>query len=262
MSTPSSPNTLTRSELKSALREYKSLEEIKAANFNVSDLITAGYRAPDLKKFGYTCIELKDAGVSLIDLESAGYSIMDLRGAGFTIQEMKGVGYNIIQLKAAGYKVNDMESAGYSLKDLLIGGFFNEGYNVKSSTALSLKESDCTAKELRQYAKGIYATTLREAGYTLQDLKKGGFYRHEILSAGYTIEELVPSWEKDSNVTSCRCGQAFTFFIRRHHCRACRKIFCYICCAVQNKELAFLENGYHKGRFPQRVCGDCNEAYE
>ena len=252
-------STSTRSELKAALRQYKTISEIKSAGYDINDLVKAGYSASDLKEFGYRAPELKTCGITLLDLESA-FSIIELREC-FTINEMKAAGYNIIQLKAAGYKADEMETSGYKLKDLLTGGFFYEGYNVKSSTAASLKEAGCTAGDLRQYAKGIYATTLREAGYDLEDLKKAGFYKHEILSANYTLEELIPVWEKDEAVSACRCGQAFSLFIRRHHCRSCRKIFCYNCCTVQSKELAFLESGYHKGRYPQRVCAECNSAY-
>ena len=37
-------------------------------------------------------------------------------------------------------------------------------------------------------------------------------------------------WVRDELVNSCTiCGSPFNIFNRRHHCRCCGKIFCYIC---------------------------------
>lgn len=39
--------------------------------------------------------------------------------------------------------------------------------------------------------------------------------------------ESDPRWEKDSDVTNCRgCSVKFTLIKRKHHCRACLRIFC------------------------------------
>uniref|UniRef100_A0A8C6LN60 Zinc finger, FYVE domain containing 16 n=1 Tax=Nothobranchius furzeri TaxID=105023 RepID=A0A8C6LN60_NOTFU len=40
-----------------------------------------------------------------------------------------------------------------------------------------------------------------------------------------------PSWVPDSEAPSCmNCNQRFTFTKRRHHCRACGKVYCTPCC--------------------------------
>jgi hypothetical protein len=37
-------------------------------------------------------------------------------------------------------------------------------------------------------------------------------------------------WVKDSDVKDCyNCKRSFSFFLRKHHCRMCGKIFCYNC---------------------------------
>jgi hypothetical protein len=42
---------------------------------------------------------------------------------------------------------------------------------------------------------------------------------------------ILQGWRPDDTTTNCgKCGEAFTFFNRRHHCRACGHIFCGNCC--------------------------------
>lgn len=41
---------------------------------------------------------------------------------------------------------------------------------------------------------------------------------------------LLPTWENDGDVGSCRgCNRKFTFFLRKHHCRRCGRIHCDAC---------------------------------
>lgn len=41
---------------------------------------------------------------------------------------------------------------------------------------------------------------------------------------------LLPQWEHDADATECRgCGRRFTFFLRKHHCRRCGRIYCDAC---------------------------------
>ncbi|EPQ28819.1 uncharacterized protein PFL1_03622 [Pseudozyma flocculosa PF-1] len=43
-------------------------------------------------------------------------------------------------------------------------------------------------------------------------------------------QNLQPQWERDEQASDCRgCGRRFTFFLRKHHCRRCGKIFCDSC---------------------------------
>lgn len=43
-------------------------------------------------------------------------------------------------------------------------------------------------------------------------------------------QNLQPQWERDEEARDCRgCGRHFTFFLRKHHCRRCGRIFCDSC---------------------------------
>ena len=65
-------------------------------------------------------------------------------------------------------------------------------------------------------------------------------------------EEII--WASDEAVNSCSaCGVEFSVFNRKHHCRACGKIFCGVCSC-------------HRMKIPgqvvkdlQRVCNNCAE---
>ncbi|TSM28092.1 Zinc finger FYVE domain-containing protein 16 [Bagarius yarrelli] len=64
-----------------------------------------------------------------------------------------------------------------------------------------------------------------------------------------------PPWVPDSEAPNCmKCGQKFTFTKRRHHCRACGKVFCAICCNRKCK-LKYLEK-------EARVCVVCYETIQ
>jgi len=64
--------------------------------------------------------------------------------------------------------------------------------------------------------------------------------------------ETKPEWEIDHQAKCCNnCGLTFTFFIRRHHCRKCGKIFCFKC---SSNFIALPQVGL---KDPQRVCSNC-----
>ncbi|XP_044029675.1 LOW QUALITY PROTEIN: zinc finger FYVE domain-containing protein 16 [Siniperca chuatsi] len=67
------------------------------------------------------------------------------------------------------------------------------------------------------------------------------------------VEELgsrQPAWVPDSEAPNCmNCYQRFTFTKRRHHCRACGKVYCAVCCNRKCK-LRYLEK-------EARVCVIC-----
>ncbi|XP_026212009.1 zinc finger FYVE domain-containing protein 16 isoform X1 [Anabas testudineus] len=59
-----------------------------------------------------------------------------------------------------------------------------------------------------------------------------------------------PAWVPDSQAPNCmNCNQRFTFTKRRHHCRACGKVYCAVCCNRRCK-LKYLEK-------EARVCVLC-----
>lgn len=61
-----------------------------------------------------------------------------------------------------------------------------------------------------------------------------------------------PEWLPDNETESCMaCDLLFTIIKRRHHCRACGKIFCNDCCH-QKAKLPYLDNK------EARVCDNCS----
>ncbi|XP_013412068.1 zinc finger FYVE domain-containing protein 16 isoform X2 [Lingula anatina] len=65
------------------------------------------------------------------------------------------------------------------------------------------------------------------------------------------LGKVGPLWIPDSEAATCmNCNSRFTFTRRRHHCRACGKVFCAPCCNLKIK-LHYLENK------DGRVCRSC-----
>lgn len=72
----------------------------------------------------------------------------------------------------------------------------------------------------------------------------------EILSVLRSTEPL--KWANDSDFAACyKCDEAFTFLLRRHHCRLCGLVFCEKC-SLRTLMLPQLSTTK-----PQRVCDEC-----
>ncbi|CAF0760485.1 unnamed protein product [Didymodactylos carnosus] len=66
-----------------------------------------------------------------------------------------------------------------------------------------------------------------------------------------TLGQVCPQWMNDQEAAACmKCTTRFTLTRRRHHCRACGKIFCSACCS-QKAKLIHLDNR------EDRACNDC-----
>ncbi|XP_016150828.1 zinc finger FYVE domain-containing protein 9-like [Sinocyclocheilus grahami] len=64
----------------------------------------------------------------------------------------------------------------------------------------------------------------------------------------------APQWVPDSQAPACmKCGSKFSFTKRRHHCRACGKVFCVVCCDLRFRLT-------HLGGKEGRVCVTCHSA--
>ncbi|XP_064604177.1 zinc finger FYVE domain-containing protein 9-like isoform X2 [Liolophura sinensis] len=69
-----------------------------------------------------------------------------------------------------------------------------------------------------------------------------------------SLGSVAPKWVPDAEAPNCmQCDSRFTFTKRRHHCRACGKVFCSTCCNLKCK----LE---YMGSKEARVCVACHEA--
>ncbi|XP_049603217.1 zinc finger FYVE domain-containing protein 9 isoform X2 [Syngnathus scovelli] len=69
-----------------------------------------------------------------------------------------------------------------------------------------------------------------------------------------SLGEVAPVWVPDAQAPACmRCDAKFTFTKRRHHCRACGKVFCATCCGLRCKL------GYMDGK-EARVCVTCHSG--
>uniref|UniRef100_A0A4W4H958 Zinc finger FYVE domain-containing protein n=1 Tax=Electrophorus electricus TaxID=8005 RepID=A0A4W4H958_ELEEL len=82
---------------------------------------------------------------------------------------------------------------------------------------------------------------------------------HEHYDDSYAEEDGLgsrqPPWVPDSEAPNCmKCAQRFTFTKRRHHCRACGKVYCAVCCNRKCK-LKYLEK-------EARVCVVCYETIQ
>ena len=67
-------------------------------------------------------------------------------------------------------------------------------------------------------------------------------------------------WVDDTAVTHCyECQTLFSFFLRKHHCRNCGRIFCFDCCNFWEKssELKLPQQRFSFIQNKQKVCGCC-----
>ncbi|NWJ03792.1 ZFY16 protein, partial [Crypturellus undulatus] len=77
--------------------------------------------------------------------------------------------------------------------------------------------------------------------------------RGESLKKPLLLGQKQPSWVPDSEAPNCmNCQVKFTFTKRRHHCRACGKVFCGSCCNRKCK-LQYMEK-------EARVCIGCYDS--
>ena len=62
-------------------------------------------------------------------------------------------------------------------------------------------------------------------------------------------------WLPDDAADNCmRCGEEFSFFTRKHHCRQCGQIFCHRCCNSR----ALLQGAWAR-QLHEDPCGHCSE---
>lgn len=90
----------------------------------------------------------------------------------------------------------------------------------------------------------------------------------------------IHTWISNEAVSECyNCKTIFGFFTRKHHCRACGRIYCYYCCSnwtkidisilekipSHDKRNTFLNSVFNKLTNPtnqQRVCEECSKRLQ
>ncbi|XP_077981163.1 uncharacterized protein LOC144436289 [Glandiceps talaboti] len=78
----------------------------------------------------------------------------------------------------------------------------------------------------------------------------------DLPDGAYQLGSSAPLWVPDLEAPNCMmCATKFTFTKRRHHCRACGKVFCSNCCNTKAK-LQYM------GNKEARVCVSCNNIMQ
>uniref|UniRef100_A0A1A7XSQ3 Zinc finger, FYVE domain containing 16 n=3 Tax=Iconisemion striatum TaxID=60296 RepID=A0A1A7XSQ3_9TELE len=95
----------------------------------------------------------------------------------------------------------------------------------------NFRESSCanTPQDHQEFSVGFDELSEPQPypGEQPADPARPGNYKDEPEELG----SRQPSWVPDSEAPSCmNCKQRFTFTKRRHHCRACGKVYCTPCC--------------------------------
>ncbi|XP_063091254.1 zinc finger FYVE domain-containing protein 9 isoform X2 [Cavia porcellus] len=128
------------------------------------------------------------------------------------------------------------------------------GENSATSVSLaSISIADTNGEHLENYEASSRPCLALAPDSPDNDLRAGQFG----ISARKpftTLGEVAPVWVPDSQAPNCmKCEARFTFTKRRHHCRACGKVFCASCCSLKCKLL-------YMDRKEARVCVICHSV--
>ena len=76
----------------------------------------------------------------------------------------------------------------------------------------------------------------------------------DLTGTGESLGDSAPVWVPDHRASMCQqCGVEFSLVVRRHHCRACGKIFCSAC---SNGKAPIKYRQFE----PVRVCHTCYDV--
>ncbi|XP_055497730.1 zinc finger FYVE domain-containing protein 9-like [Leucoraja erinacea] len=102
-------------------------------------------------------------------------------------------------------------------------------------------------------SKDINSDYVLETESPNNDLQIGQF-AGELKKPFTNLGDVAPVWVPDSQAPNCmKCEMKFTFTKRRHHCRACGKVFCAACCSLKYK-LSYMDMK------EARVCVTCHSV--
>lgn len=146
-------------ELKDLGEDWFSLQDLIAADVDWYVLIDAGYSYDALKQAGCPARAFRDMGVDVKALLDLNFSRKEI----YTVKELLGKGLTVLQLKEnVGFDVRDLYASGVSIMDLLDA-------NIE---VCQLREASIPLVELKK--AGISADALRNAGFNEEDFKQAG----------------------------------------------------------------------------------------
>ncbi|EMP33562.1 Zinc finger FYVE domain-containing protein 9 [Chelonia mydas] len=122
-------------------------------------------------------------------------------------------------------------------------------------TSLNVSIADTTGEHLEEYESGVSSSPcLAVAPDSPDNDLRAGQFGAPTRKPFTTLGEEAPVWVPDSQAPNCmKCEARFTFTKRRHHCRACGKVFCAACCSLKCKLL-------YMDRKEARVCVICHSV--
>ncbi|NXC38766.1 ZFYV9 protein, partial [Penelope pileata] len=135
------------------------------------------------------------------------------------------------------------------LGDTLTGDVF------PGETSLNASVTDTNGEHLEEYESGVSnSPCLAVAPDSPDNDLRAGQFGAPARKPFTTLGEVAPVWVPDSQAPNCmKCEARFTFTKRRHHCRACGKVFCAACCSLKCKLL-------YMDRKEARVCVICHSV--
>ncbi|XP_006035240.1 zinc finger FYVE domain-containing protein 9 isoform X1 [Alligator sinensis] len=122
-------------------------------------------------------------------------------------------------------------------------------------TSLNTSIADTNGEHLEEYESGVSSSPcLAVAPDSPDNDLRAGQFGAPTRKPFTTLGEVAPVWVPDSQAPNCmKCEARFTFTKRRHHCRACGKVFCAACCSLKCKLL-------YMDRKEARVCVICHSV--
>ncbi|XP_075412097.1 zinc finger FYVE domain-containing protein 9 isoform X2 [Tenrec ecaudatus] len=131
----------------------------------------------------------------------------------------------------------------------------NPSTNVCNSSLGNIAITDANGEHLESYEAGIASRScLALAPESPDNDLRASQFGISARKPFTTLGEVAPVWVPDSQAPNCmKCEARFTFTKRRHHCRACGKVFCASCCSLKCKLL-------YMDRKEARVCVICHSV--
>ncbi|XP_004699482.1 zinc finger FYVE domain-containing protein 9 isoform X2 [Echinops telfairi] len=131
----------------------------------------------------------------------------------------------------------------------------NSSTNVCSSSLGNISITDANGEHIESYDTGIASRPcLALAPESPDNDLRASQFGISARKPFTTLGEVAPVWVPDSQAPNCmKCEARFTFTKRRHHCRACGKVFCASCCSLKCKLL-------YMDRKEARVCVICHSV--